>query len=501
MIVIYLSNRYIRVVEGECSGGTLQVRKLYYTADTKGCILNGTITDEDSFLEVIQTLWETNHLPKKGIGLVLDSTQFTTKVTNAPAQKPKKMMEYISREFTDVGRIADPVYGYFSIGDASLPQAKNSKIQTLFATTASRTYIQGFLMAFQKLGITIDRVDSAIGSMIRLIQSLSIGKEQACVIQFIEDITLVNVLMIRGVYVYSSRNRLYSDPGTPGFSVEIARAISNILQFVKAQNMDVKIEKIYTSGLAEEDFPIYADAIFQIDADLEVEKYLTESVMRAEKEAGGEQPASNFALAMGGLLKTDLKTNMMSQVVKDPLKEAQRKKRRKVIIPLSILGGTAVAATLLLGGVTIYLSMQLKGVQGYNERADVVEACAEYDMLRNELRLMNQMSTGLTGLKESVLSYPRVDSSVEQVLNNCAVGLVTAEITSYDSANGVLVFQSSAADVEQINRFIALLMQQDIFAAVDYTGYSQNSDHQWTVKVNCTMAARQEVENDNEIDG
>lgn len=501
MIVVYLSNRYIRVVDGDSSGGKISVRRLYYTADTNGCILNGTLTDVDGFTEVIKNLWESNHLPKKGVNLVIDSTQFTTKVTNVPIQKPKQMLEYIGREFTDVGRIADPVYGYFQIGGGAVPQSGKAKIQTVFATTASRSYIQEFLAVFAGLGITIDGVDSAIGTMIRLIQSLPTGREHACIIQFIEDITLVNVLMINGTYVYSSRNRLYSDPGTPGFSVEIARAVSNILQFVKAQNMEEKIEQIYVSGLGEEDLSIYADAILQIDADLEVERYIAGSGIKVEKEAGKDQPVSNFALALGGLHKIDAKTDMISQVLRDPAKEEKRKKRRKVVIPIAALASVLAVITLALGVWTLYLSTQLKEVQEYNERPDIVEACMEYDILRQELQLMNSLNQGMTGLKTNVLSYPRVDSTVEQVLNNCAAGLVTAEISSYDSTDGALVFKSGAANVDQINQFITLLMRQDIFAAVDYTGYTQDSEGQWTVKVNCTMAARQEDKNDDEIDG
>ena len=38
------------------------------------------------------------------------------------------------------------------------------------------------------------------------------------------------------------------------------------------------------------------------------------------------------------------------------------------------------------------------------------------------------------------------------------------------------------------------LMEEKIFASVDYTGYSQNQDGDWSVKVNCTMApVQQEV--------
>ena len=63
-----------------------------------GCILNGTITDEDGFREMVRNLWETSHIPRRvNVYLVIDSSQFTTKVVDVPALKPKQMMEYISR--------------------------------------------------------------------------------------------------------------------------------------------------------------------------------------------------------------------------------------------------------------------------------------------------------------------------------------------------------------------------------------------------------------------
>ena len=99
-----------------------------------------------------------------------------------------------------------------------------------------------------------------------------------------------------------------------------------------------------------------------------------------------------------------------------------------------------------------------------------------------------------------MLAYPRVDSATEQTVASCAAGLVTAEISSYNSVDGVLSFSTSAANVEQIHQFIDLLSQQPIFAAVDYTGYTQDSEGQWNVKVNCMMANRQEEGNDAESD-
>ena len=70
-------------------------------------------TDEEGFLEIIKGIWESNNLPRTGIGLVIDSSQFISRVVDVPLQKPAQTLEYLSREFADADRISDPLYGYF----------------------------------------------------------------------------------------------------------------------------------------------------------------------------------------------------------------------------------------------------------------------------------------------------------------------------------------------------------------------------------------------------
>lgn len=488
MLAVYLSNRYIRVAEGEAQTGKLKASSLYHTVDTRGCILNGTVVDPDGFLELIGNLWESNNLSKKGIHLIIDSNQFTTKVFDAPAQKYKQMIQYVSREFTDVGRIADPVYGYFPLKD----KKGNGGIKTIFAMMAPKAYIQGFRDLFEQLGISIASVECAMGTMLRFAQSIAKEEEGAEVVQFVDNMALINVLLVNGQYMYSSRNRLFSDPGTRGYAGEIAQAVSNILQFTKAQNIPQQVSQVQIAGLSEADFSAYTEGIAVVNQEIEV-KQIDESQITVEKKAEGEQSVSGFALAISGLLKTDSKTNMMTQMTRDPEKEEKRRKQKKILIPVFLLAAVFFAVTGVLAGRTFGLYRQLQEAQEYNNRADVQKACQDYDALSKEVQITGLLSGNLSGLKECVLSYPRIDSATEQIVASCASGLVSAEISSYNSATGVLSFNTSAANVEQINQFIALLSQQDTFAVVDYTGYSQDLEGQWNVKVNCVMAGRLEA--------
>ncbi len=346
----------------------------------------------------------------------------------------------------------------------------------------------------------MENVESARGAVLRMVGMISQIKGETCIVQFVDDMTLINVLLYQGLYVYSGRNRLFADPGTVDFSVEIARSVSNILQFAQAQNIPEKVKMVYIAGLEKEDMQIYADSVRQIDSEIQAEWLKSGNDVIFRQKDMKVDDASKYAIPSAGLIRTDSKTSLMSQIVKDPAKAAKKKKRRKVLVPVIVLAVILLGAVAVLGGRTLYLSGQLRDAKEYNNRADILKACDKYDKANDDLHTVGALNSSLEGLRGSVLAYPRVDSATEQTVASCAAGLVTAEISSYNSVDGVLSFSTSAANVEQIHRFIDLLSQQPIFAAVDYTGYTQDSEGQWNVKVNCMMANRQEEGNDAESD-
>ena len=338
--------------------------------------------DEEGFLDIIQNLWDTNKLPKKGINLVIDSSQITMKVTEVPIQKPKQMKQYISREFADVERISNPVYGYFPLPEQ---QVHKAKVQTVMSMMAPREFIQKYQELFGKLGIQIERVECAMSAMARLVGSLSQIRNSTCIVQYVDDMTLINLLVVDGAYAYSNRDRLFLDPGTPGFAVEVARSVNHILQFAQAQNIPEQITKVYIAGMQVDDLDIYMDSIRQMSEGLEAEELDPGSDVSVGKVAGGQSPTSGFALAIGGMIRTDIKTNIMAEMVKDPEKEAEKRRKRKVFLPIGILGILMFLATSVLGGRTLYLYLNLQEVKEYNNRADVLRACEEYEAVSSKI--------------------------------------------------------------------------------------------------------------------
>ncbi|MDD2979633.1 MAG: hypothetical protein PHN80_06620 [Hespellia sp.] len=522
MVIVYLSNRYIRVIDGESSGGKLHAKKLLYTVDTQACIVNGTITDEDAFSEMISELWESNHLARKNVQLVIDSNQFTTKVVEAPNFKPKQMLEFISREFNDVERISNPVYGCFEVKEdqsGSLEEgvteetdsnskkskkkkakAKNTKTQKLFATMAPKDFLRKYIDVFEELGIEVAGIDSALGAALRLTALNPHGSRDTGIIQMVDDVTLTSFLFVDGRYQYSSRTRLFSDAGTAQYAVEIARNVSNLLQFAKAQDLAQNIPKALIAGLDEDTYAIYRDSLEQINPDMSVEEMDTGSFIQADREPAGNQKVTNFVMALGGLLTTNKKTDLMVQMAYDPEKAAQKKKRNQTLVPLMGLASVMLFAVVILAGRLVYFSIQQKELDAYNNRADVVESVEKYDAAYQQIQVMGILSNSMTNLKTGVLAYPRVDSTTENAIASSAAGLVTAQLSDYDATIGIVSLDVKADNVDRIHQFITKLSDQSIFYYVDYTGYSQDSNGTWNVEVKCTMAAREGEQDGTEAD-
>lgn len=569
MIALHLSNRHIRIVDGTVSGQRVTVQAMYDEEDTRGCILNGIVMDVDAFSDLMRTIWEKYNLPRKDVHLVINSSQFTTKILELPKQSEKLLMQFISREFSDVERIEDPVYSYYLLDDKTetrgsaapmqpkarkeksektkksfglklggkkaktepvpptqqppqqqmpweQPQAaqpaasvkaesvkKSEKVQRVFAQVVSRQYVQNYIELFQNLGITIESVEGARVAMLRLLEIAPLGNGMNSIIQMVDDITMLDVLVSDGRVEYCSRKRLFADRTTPSFAVEVARSLENILQFAQAHHLSESgINQVYISGLESEELSVYMDSVERINAAISVDPLQIENFVNITSRPNNGESFADFSIAIGGLLPTKSKTSLVSQVTQKPEASEKTKKRRKIVIPVCGLGIVLLGIGGFFGFRVMDLSRQVQSIKAYNERPEVIEAVSRYDTATAELQAISTLHGGLTGLKESILKYPLVNSETQEVLSRCASGLVTATISSYSSASGVITFQATANNEGQINQFIALLKKEKIFGDVNYTGYIQDATQQWNVKVSVTMAGRQQEEqNDAEVNG
>lgn len=480
MLVVYLSNKYIRVVDGSASGGKINVQGMYYTIDSQGAYLNGTIVNRDALVEMLKNLWDTNHLPKKQVYLVLNSNQISARVLEMPYMKERETIAYITRELAGLDRITDPIYGYFRM-------VKVAKMQKVFAMAAPRDYIRQFVDVFKEIGVALNGVESVKGAMVRLCQRMPQLQDKTGVVQFLDGTNLTNVLMVNGQFQSFNEKRLFNEPGQPQYIMEVARAINEMLQFAKAQSIEQDITHTFVSGMSAEDFPFYEEGVQRIREDLTSMELTGEGVsFHCPRDA--EKNFSYFALPIGALYSSGDENNMMEQMRYTTEQLAKRRSMMLLLIP-SI---TVIIAFLIIAGVLIGVNVQRKAqlaeLQAYNEAPDTIAQAKEYDMLRDRAGVIMEVGDGVTEFLLLLQEYPKVDSGLVEEIQKCTEDKIVFEVEGFDSNSGVLSFFTQAEDVEEIHQFVNRLKATELFEKIEYTGYSQNGDGSYSLKLSCTMA-------------
>lgn len=495
MIVVYLSNQNIRVAEGEYVKGTVKIKGLHHIVDHQGCIINGSVTDKEGLQELLKELWENEKLPRKDVALVINSSQFTTRVLDVPQMKPAQTIEYIRREFADVERIEDPVHSYFP-----MPGQKKGKVVNVFAGVASKGYLSIYQQLFEEIGIHLTRIEVVLGPLLRMIDALEMVKGRTCIIQFVNEAILFSILYVKGKHVYSSRSRLFSNPGTPEFAVEAARSVSNILQFAKSQNIEEQINEVFVAGMDDATMEVFSDSVQRINENLETTHLQPGRIFQFPKEYTISR-LEHYVLSLGAFWPVPEKMGFLAQMMYDPVAEEKKEKRRKTIIPLTGLGIAMVIISIALFLRLNQLKGELKEIKEYIESPSVSEACQKYDSIFGEVNVRRALLEEAQKLQKTINGYPPVTSRTEAVVSDCAASLVTATVTGYRAQSGILTIDTVSDQMEKIYQFVGRLEDQDIFEEINYTGYRQTSEGRWTMTVECKMKGIQEEEEDAETDG
>lgn len=487
MLVVYLSNRHIRVIIGEPGKQRIRIRKMCEILDLEGCILNGTITDEEGLSHLLAELWEEQSLPRKDVHLLLDTSQFQARRMEVPVQKPLEMLQFVKREFQESGRAEELVCRYLELPGTEEERAH--KVKTVFATAAPREYIRRFLYVFEKLGIEVNDVSCSTEAALQLFETSGNLDGKNGIVQLTDEMALINLLFEDGRYCYSSRSRLFAEPNTAEYAEETARSVSTMLQFAKAQGMEQPVTDVRVLGLAETCIVPYEDQVHLLQEDIKVQA--VEGDDRIRCAGAGQHDINAYLILCGALLRPAAQGNLVWQVERDLSSEIKKRRQISGWIPIGVLAVCMAVATALAAWQYQTLKKQLQMVQAYNENATVQEEAASYEAASEKIADQKNLLEELERLKHIVSQYPKTDASLTEVLERNADGL-TLDIYSYDASSGQIGFSAKADSEQEISQFVERLTEDSGISSVTYSGYTQNAEGGWTLKISCVVAGRQE---------
>ncbi len=197
----------------------------------------------------VRSLWSENKLPRSGITMVVPGSAASIKLLTAPDMSAKRLDELVHHEMqTREGR--EMVADYITIG-----KDEQNKPELLCAA-CSRDELTQYIEMMERLKLKVKRITVPLIGHLLLLSAMAAMKKKTCIWLCFEGSSMLSVLVENGKYRYSSRSRIFSEPGTVDFGTEVTRSVSGTRQFQSTNRSGHVITEVYFAGCSDDDFEV-----------------------------------------------------------------------------------------------------------------------------------------------------------------------------------------------------------------------------------------------------
>jgi hypothetical protein len=453
-VLLYLSNKMVQAVEAKQKGRAAAVQNVWQEEVPEGCIINGIITDEETFLAWITDFFDKNRLPRKDITLVVNSSQFNHKVLELPKLKEEEIKKLLPREFAE-NRTEQTLFTYYTLEEST------SKMQKLLVTAVEKPFLLSYINFFRQAEIEITAVDSEINALVRLFANAPELQKKTCLIQVLDGQEVISMLFLQGVYYYSQKNRLFEQDSPEALAEELSAIRGRLFQFATSQQIKEPITDIYLCGNGQK--------LLQVE--METDRIFSgEKVIVKEKEV--RKKNVEFVYPAGYLLGNRQGLSFIKQIKQEQKKNKKQREIGKFLLPAAAVFLIGLLITVFMGHTYLSRSKELKKMENAMQDEATLAANADYELAQANLDNMKNKIAAAEEIWNHLMSYPTMDSSIEQVLLSCGGNDISLEVKSFQRDSGVLTMDAYTEDVRNINVFIGRLQEQECFENVEYSGYT-----------------------------
>lgn len=472
-VSVYLSNHNIQIAIGDAAKKKVVVQNLYNLSVSEGCLLNGVIISDNTLAKDIQNIWEQYNLPRKGIRLVIDSTQFFTRVVKVPKLNEKKTKELVQKEFSEIENQEKYMFDYRLIREE-----RKAGLVEVIAAAVEKEFVKSYLEFFKEIGIEVSDINISLNSQLKVYEMEPEMQDKTFVAVFLDGSNLISTLIENGRFKYFNRTRIFSEHGTEDFGVEIARTISSIMQFHAAGKSGFELSDLYIGGFEKEDYAACIQVIEGLELNIQVYENPNVYQMPAkekivtEKSYYSSQPvAGDYIFSIGGLIASGKDINFQKQYLKGNKKQGSGIKW-KTILPAAVLLTICLILSGVLLGVNLVRENKIKQIDEYISSETIqAQYLKSQDLTAQEEQQKASISTGELAWKV-MDSYPKANTKIENAVKACASDKVSITVDSYDASTGIYQFTAMAAQVTDIYEFIRQLEETMLFADLEYSGYN-----------------------------
>lgn len=406
------------------------------------------------------------------VRLVLSPIYSNVRVVQIPYATGRKLAKMAENVVTDGFR--DKVAGY-GIIDAD----KKDGVCLCCGGLESDNYDHmKELSAADELPVT--SVTVPMEGYLRLLAQQKKYRKMTAVFLLFEEGTVTSILLKNGRYHYSTRSRIFSEPGTTDFGTEIVRNLSGIMQFYASQKAEAPITHVVFAGCAEDDFSVALDGIRTLG--------LTAEHLELGSGYGlPQEEAEQWMLCIGAMItgkKKDWNLNLLKESA-----QVQVRKNDELLRHLLIPAVTFGVCVVLSIGVTAWNSVtsaRIRSLERWMEDETVQSQYTEAEALQKQSDDLRTSMYQAAQTTKNLATYPDLTEEMIREITDAGGSDLTVEIRSMDMDTGTLGFNAVSGNVIDIPGYIKKLQDTGLFSSVDYTGYTYDND-QYALSLVCTL--------------
>lgn len=400
------------------------------------------------------------------------SSSWVTKIPFARGRQQIRMAEH-AVEKNDKNKVMD--YGVIS--------ADREQGICLCYGGAEREDLKKLERLSQELELSVKSITVPMECYLNVLYHLEIIQKKTAIYLFFEDSHVISILLCEGQYLYSTKNRIFSEWGTIDFGTEIIRNISGILQFYATIKSETPITNVYFSGCSEEDFEISEEGLREMDLDIQMLR--TGIRMETAENSGG------WLVCAGALIRNKKKEINLQYNGKGKTEKKSASKRNNLasylLYPIITFGICLVAAI----GISVWnqeTMKELSKIEDWMNDSRVQEAYQTVSRQKEESDRLEIESEQVSHMTDNLNTYPKIDAEMIHKIEDAGNSAMTVQIQTMDLESGIVTFHAVSKDVIDIPGYIVKLTDTGLFSSVNYSGYSYDNG-EYSLMLSCVLKA------------
>lgn len=409
------------------------------------------------------------------VKLVLPSNYSSARISQIPFATGKqlaKMAEHVVSESAAEG-----------IVDYGITYADKKQGVTVCCASVEENICNRLLAMCEEINLPVRAITVPMEAYLRGLSQLKTYANKTAIFLFFEDSGVTSILYKNGVYLYSTRSRIFSERGTLDFGTEIVRNISGIVQFYATTTSGIPITDIYYAGCMEDDFEVCLNGIHMMN--------LQAALLQVDAVYEAQGNPEDWLVCAGALVDDKTKQVNLYQKWKKSGgmdKVVEKESFVKHIVPPVI---TLAVCMALFGAVSVWNLLESKKIDDINDwinDSQIQQQYQEADEVMKESERLVEQKQQVEQMKQNLATYPDLDADIIARIADVSGSNMNVEVKSMDAETGLLTFHAVSSAVIDIPGYVNKLTQTGLFSSVDYSGY-QYQDGEYTLDLSCILKA------------